>query len=343
MRVGACFAEIKMRIAINGFGRIGRAIFRIALENKLNVVAINDVHGVEDAAYLLKYDSVYGKFKGTIKKNKNGLVVNGKKVFVLSERDPVKLPWKDLKVDVVIESTGAFRKPADAMKHILVGAKYVLVTAPMKEGKPDLMIVPGVNHHDLKKQHKIISVASCTTNALAPVAQVLDSNFGIKKALMTTIHSYTSSQALVDGFHKKRRRGRAGALNMIPTTTGATDAVCAVLPGLNGKITGLAIRVPIAVGSLLDLTAELKKGFTVKKINSAFKSAASGKLKGILNYTEDEIVSSDVIGDRYSAIIDGLSTMQEGNLVKVLAWYDNEYGYSYRVIDVLKLLRKWTS
>jgi len=332
-----------MKIAINGFGRIGRAVFRIALENNLNVVAINDIHGVDDAAYLLKYDSVYGEYNGVIKKSKEGLVVDGKKVAILNEMEPVRLPWKKMKVDVVIESTGVFREPKEAMKHIFVGAKYVLLTAPTKGGSPDLTIVPGINHTALKKNHKIISVASCTTNCLAPLVFVLEKSFGIKKALMTTIHSYTSSQALVDGFNKSRRRGRAATLNMIPTTTGASEAVCAVLPNLTGKISGLAIRIPVAVGSLVDLTAELEKKFDVKKVNRAFMNASRGALKGILNYTEEEIVSSDIVGDKYSAVVDGLSTMKEGNLVKVLAWYDNEYGYSNRVVDVLKILKKFVN
>ncbi len=330
-----------MRIAINGFGRIGRTILRIALENKFNIVAINDVHGTEDAAYLLKYDSNYGKYKGTIKKTSDSLIVDGKKIRVLAERDPLQLPWSNLKIDVVIEATGAFRNPQEAMKHIMVGAKYVLLTAPAKGSKPDLTIVPGVNHDKLKKEHKVLSVASCTTNCLAPIMKVLNDEFGVKKAMMTTIHSYTSSQALVDSFNKDRRRGRAAATNMIPTTTGATIAVCEAIPELAGKFTGLAIRIPMAVGSLVDIVADLEKNPDVKKVNAAFKKASQGKLKGILNYTEEEIVSSDIVGDKYSAIVDGLSTMQIGNLTKIIAWYDNEFGYSNRVVDVLKLLKRF--
>jgi glyceraldehyde 3-phosphate dehydrogenase len=331
---------IKMKVAINGFGRIGRAVFRIALENKINVVAVNDVHGVEDAAYLLKYDSVYGRYSGSIKKGKGKLIVDGKDVRILGERDPLKLPWKEMGVDVVIESTGAFRKREEAARHLSAGAKYVIVSAPCK-GKADITLVPGVNDGELRKSHEVISLASCTTNCLAPVLKVLDDSFGIKKAMMTTIHSYTSSQALVDGYHKKRRRGRAAALNMIPTTTGATEATCLALPGLTGKLSGLAVRVPTAVGSLIDVVAELKGKFDVKRVNIAFRKAAGGSMKGVLRYTEDEVVSSDIVGDSYSSIVDGLSTMQEGNLVKVLAWYDNEYGYSYRVVDVLKIMKKW--
>ncbi len=330
-----------MRVAINGFGRIGRAVFRIALENNLNVVAVNDVHGSGDAAYLLRYDSVYGKYKGKVKQKSDAIFVDGKTIKVLGERDPLKLPWKKLKVDVVIESTGVFRDPKDAYHHVAAGAKYVLITAPCKGGAPDLTVVPGVNDNLLKKNHKIISVASCTTNCLAVVAKVLNDKFGIKRALMTTIHSYTSSQALVDSFNKDKRRGRAAGVNMIPTTTGATDAVCLTIPELSGKLSGLAIRIPLALGSLVDVVAELEKNFDVSAVNNAFKSAARGRMKGILNYTEEEIVSSDIIGDKYSAIVDGLSTMKNGNLVKVLAWYDNEYGYSNRVVDVLKILRKW--
>lgn len=329
-----------MRIAINGFGRIGKAVFKICLLRGINVVAINDLHGVEDAQYMLKYDSIYGRFNGTIKAKKNELIVNGKGIKVISESDPLNLPWAELKIDVVIEATGVFRERKEAMKHVASGAKRVLVTAPSDDA--DLTLVPGVNDSALKKDVKIISVASCTTNALAPVLKVLDEKFGIKESLMTTIHSYTSSQSLVDSSNKKRRRGRAAGLNMIPTTSGATDAVCLAYPKLTGKINGFAIRVPIANGSLVDLTAELKKIFTIKEINREFERQSKGKLKGILGYTEDEIVSSDVIGTSESGIIDALSTQKEGNLAKVLVWYDNEYGYSNRVVDVLSILKKWS-
>lgn len=328
-----------MRIAINGFGRIGRTIFKIALQEKLNVVAINDVHGPEDAKYLFKYDSVYGRFKGNVRTKGNYLIVNGKRIQVLSEREPSNLPWKKLNVDIVIESTGVFTEREGSIKHLEAGAKKVLITAP--SDSPDITIVPGVNHNKLRKEHSLISIASCTTNCVAPVAKVLNDKFTIKNALMTTAHAYTSSQALLDGSNKKMRRGRAAAVNMIPTTTGAADAVTEALPELKGRIYGLAIRVPIACGSIIDLVAELKKDFTTKSINNAFRKSSRSELKGILEYSEDEIVSSDVIGNSHSAVIDGLSTQKQGKMVKVLAWYDNEYGYSCRVVDVIKMLRKW--
>src|SRR3989344_3697561 len=328
-----------MKVAINGFGRIGKAVFKICLMRGINVVAINDLHGAEDAAYMLKYDSVYGRFSGTIKTTKDSLIVNGKKIKVISEQDPLNLPWEELGIDVVIEATGVFRERKEAMKHIASGAKKVIVTAPSDDA--DLTLVPGVNDSSLNKKMQVISVASCTTNALAPVLKVLDEKFGIEEALMTTIHSYTSSQSLVDSSNKKRRRGRAAAINIIPTTTGATDAVCLAYPKLRGKINGFSLRVPIANGSLVDLTAELKKGFTIESLNKTLENSSKGKLKGILGYTEDEIVSSDVIGTSESGIVDGLSTQKEGNLAKLLVWYDNEYGYSNRVVDVLKELRKF--
>ena len=330
-----------MRIAINGFGRIGRIVFKVMFERGMNVVAVNDVHGSEDAAYLLKYDSVYGKYgKSVVVKGKN-IVVGGKKILILSEREPEKLPWKKLGVDVVVEATGAFRSPDEARRHIKAGAKYVLITAPVKEGKPDLTIVPGVNDEMLKKEHKLISVASCTTNCLAPMVKVLDDSFGLVKGFMTTVHAYTSSQGLVDGSARKPRRGRAAAVNIVPTTSGATDAVVEVLPKMKGKLNGVALRVPVSVGSLVDLVAELKDKADVKKINSAFQKAASGKMKGIIEYSDEELVSSDVIGNSHSTVFDSLDTQVNRNLVKVLAWYDNEWGYSNRVADVVKMLQRF--
>ena len=330
-----------MRIAINGFGRIGRIVFKVMFERGMNVVAVNDVHGSEDAAYLLKYDSVYGKYgKSVVVKGKN-IVVGGKKILILSEREPEKLPWKKLGVDVVVEATGAFRSPDEARRHIKAGAKYVLITAPVKEGKPDLTIVPGVNDEMLKKEHKLISVASCTTNCLAPMVKVLDDSFGLVKGFMTTVHAYTSSQGLVDGSARKPRRGRAAAVNIVPTTSGATDAVVEVLTKMKGKLNGVALRVPVSVGSLVDLVAELKDKADVKKINSAFQKAASGKMKGIIEYSDEELVSSDVIGNSHSTVFDSLDTQVNRNLVKVLAWYDNEWGYSNRVADVVKMLQRF--
>ena len=327
-----------MRVAINGFGRIGRNVFRICLDKKINVVAINDIHGIKDAAYLLKYDSVYGKFKGKIQIKKDHLLVNGKKILILSEKDPSKLPWKKLRVDFVVESTGAFRLREDAMKHISSGARKVLITAPMKD-KPDVTIVPGVNDKALKKNHKLISLASCTTNCAAPVAKIIDDNFGIKWALLSTVHGYTSSQSLVDDSNEKDpRRGRAAAINLIPTTTGAANAIVEAIPKLKGKIDGSAIRAPLPDGSIIDFVAEVKKPVNEMKVNLAFKKAAKGKMKGIVEYSNEDLVSSDIIGNSHSAIFDSKMTKVEGNLVKVFAWYDNEYGYSCRVIDILKSL-----
>jgi len=328
-----------MNIAINGFGRIGRTVFRILSERNISVSAINDVHGVENSAYLLKHDTVYGKFQGSIFAEKNILVVNGRKIPVFSEREPSKLPWKKLGIDIVIESTGVFKDREGAMLHIKAGAKKVIITAPAKN--TDAMIVPGVNDNKLKAVHKIVCVSSCTTNCLTPIAKVLNDAFGIEKALMTTVHAYTNDQVIQDSNHKKFRRGRAAAQNIIPTTTGAAHAVEEVLPELKGKITGLAIRVPVICGSLIDLVAALKKPFTIEQINSVFKGASESKFRGIIEYSEEELVSSDIIGNPNSAVFDALSTQKEGNLVKILAWYDNEYGYSQRVVDIVEMMQKF--
>ena len=329
-----------MKIAINGFGRIGRSVFRIAFERGIQIAAINDLHGAEDAMYLLKYDSVYGNFKGKVEAKGDELIVNGKKIKILSEMNPEKLPWRKLGVDIVVESTGAFRKIEDAKKHLNAGAKKVLVSAP---GKGEMLtIVPGVNEKWIKKSDNVISVASCTTNCLAPVAKVLNDNFKIKKAMMTTVHAYTSSQNLVDGNLDKKRRGRAAAINIVPTTSGATDAVCLTIPELKGKLTGLALRVPVASGSIVDLVVELEKNTSVEEINKAFKKAAEKEMKGIIEYNDDEIVSSDIIGNSHSAIFDAPLTQKIGsNLYKVLAWYDNEYGYSSRMVDVIEMMKKF--
>lgn len=328
-----------MNIAINGFGRIGRVIFRILKERGVNVTAINDPHGLESAEYLLKFDSVYGPFKGKVEKKDNNLIVDGKKIIVLSERDPLKLPWKQLKIDVVIESTGVFNEGNMASQHIIAGAKKVIITAPAKN--VDAMIVPGVNLHNLHKMHNVISISSCTTNCLAPIVKVLNNYFGIERALMTTVHAYTNDQAIQDSEHKKLRRGRAGAANLIPTTTGAAHAVEEVLPELKGRLTGLAVRAPVICGSLVDLTAELRRNFTVDEINAIFKVESGKDMKGIIQYSEDELVSTDIIGTKYSAVFDSKSTQKSGNLVKVLAWYDNEYGYSNRVVDVVLMMKKF--
>jgi len=324
-----------MKVAINGLGRIGRPVLKICLEKGIDVVAVNDLCDVKTIAYLLKYDSVYGNYNEKIETGKDFLKINGKLIKVFSEENPEKLPWKKLGVDVVIESTGFFED--EGYKHIKAGAKKVIISAPSK--KCDVTIVPGVNQEKLKKEHRIISMGSCTTNCLAPVAKVLEDNFGIVKGFMTTVHAYTNDQKILDVPHKKFRRGRGAAINIIPTTSGATISVAEAIPELKGKIDGLALRVPVACGSIVDFIAELNKKATKQEINNAFKKAASGKLKGILQYTEDEIVSSDVIRNPHTSVIDGLSTMVIGNTVKVLAWYDNEYAYSCKVVDLIKMLK----
>ncbi|HDK42022.1 MAG TPA: type I glyceraldehyde-3-phosphate dehydrogenase [Candidatus Pacearchaeota archaeon] len=328
-----------MKVAINGLGRIGRNVFKIALEKGVNVVAVNNMSGAKTLAYLLKYDSVYGKYDKKVEFGKDFVKINGKKIKVLSEADPAKLPWKKLGIDLVIESTGLFRKRKDAEKHLKAGAKKVIISAASKSA--DITIVLGVNQDKLKKQHKIISMASCTTNCLAPLAKVLEDTYGIKKGFMTTVHAYTTSQRILDSSHRKIRRGRAAATNIVPTTSGATTATIQVIPNLKGKLDGLALRVPVACGSIVDFVAELNKSVTKEQLNNTLRKNASGKLKGILEYTEDEIVSSDVIRNPHSSIIDGLSTIVIGNTVKILAWYDNEYGYSARMVDLIKLLGKF--
>ncbi len=327
-----------MRVAINGLGRIGRLVLRTGLEKGINFVAVNDLTDTKTLAYLLKYDSVYGRYDKKVEIEKDLLKIGRKKIKVLAEKDPSKLPWKKLGIDVVIESTGLFTDRNEAAKHLKAGAKKVIISAPAKN--PDITIVPGVNDEALKKEHKIISMASCTTNGLAPVVKVLDDEFGVVKGFMTTAHAYTSSQGLVDRPDKKLRRGRAAAINIVPTTSGATTAVVEVLPHLKGKLDGIALRVPVASGSVVDFVAELKKNVNKEEVNKVFKKASStGKMKGILSYTEDEIVSTDILQTTYSSIVDGLSTMTIGNLVKVLAWYDNEYGYAYRLAELTKNLK----
>lgn len=329
-----------MKVAINGLGRIGRLVLRTGLGLGLNFVAFNDLADTKTLAYLIKYDSVYGRIGEKVEAGKGFIKIGSKKIPVFSEKDPEKLPWKKLGVDVVIESTGFFTEHDGAMKHVKAGAKKVVISAPSKN--PDATIVLGVNEHDLKKTDKIYSMASCTTNGLAPVAKVLDDAYGIKKGFLTTIHAYTSSQKIVDGPDKKLRRGRAGAVNIVPTTSGATKAVVKVIPRLEGKLDGLAMRVPVPSGSIVDFVAELEKTPKDKEeLNSVFKKAAMGKLKGILDYTEEELVSTDIIGNTHSSVVDGLSTMVMGNTVKVLAWYDNEYGYSHRLAEFVKKLSKF--
>ncbi|GLO67102.1 MULTISPECIES: type I glyceraldehyde-3-phosphate dehydrogenase [Oceanobacillus] len=324
-----------VKIGINGFGRIGRNVFRQSLKNnEVEVVAINDLTDANMLAHLLKYDSVHGKLQEEVTVNGSNLVIDGKEIKVLSERDPADLGWGDLGVDIVIESTGRFTNKEDAEKHIQAGAKKVIISAPAKG--EDLTIVMGVNDDQYDpSEHNVVSNASCTTNCLAPFAKVLNDNFGIKRGLMTTIHSYTNDQQILDLPHKDYRRARAAAENIIPTSTGAAKAVGLVLPELNGKLNGNAVRVPTPDGSLTDLVAELDKNVTIEDVNNAMKEAAQGPLKGILEYTEEPLVSSDIVGNNHSSIFDALSTIvMEDNLVKVVSWYDNEMGYSARCIDL---------
>jgi len=326
------------RIAINGFGRIGRQVFEIALKQKLNIIAINDLTDTKTLAYLLTHDSVYGTFPGKVSYDKDHIIVDNKKIKVYAQKDPAKLPWKKLNVDVVAECTGFFTDKEGAMKHIKAGAKKVLISAPAK--KPDVTVVLGVNFdmYD-KKKHRVISNASCTTNCIAPIVKVLNDAFGIVNGFMTTVHAYTATQKLVDAPHKKDpRRGRAAAANIVPTTTGATKAVIETIPELKDKLNGMAIRVPVVCGSICQFSAVLKKNVTAEEVNKAFKKAAQ-KLKGIIEYSEDPLVSSDIIQNNHSCIFDSLSTQViGGNLVNVCGWYDNEWGYSARMVDVMKKL-----
>jgi len=329
-------------VGINGFGRIGRVFLRVFFERnshsrKFDIKVINDPDGVSNAAYLFKHDSIYGMYNGKVEvdEKKSEIVINGKRIKVISEREPSKISWKKLGVDIVVESTGAFTKKSDAMKHIKSGAKKVLITAPSDDA--EVTVVPGVNDEALKKEHKIISMGSCTTNCLAPMIKVLNDNFGIERAFYNTIHAYTNDQSLHDSHHRKIRRGRAAAENIVPTNSGASVSVTQTIHELEGKLNGLAIRIPVICGSITDLTAALKKPFTVSQVNEAFKKTANGKMKGVLEYSEDELVSSDIIGNKHSCVLDSLSTMKDGNLIKILGWYDNEYGYSNRLVDLIKL------
>ena len=326
-----------VKVGINGFGRIGRNAFKAALEKNASfeVVAINDLTDAATLAHLLKYDSCFGKFDGEVEVKDDALVVNGKEIKVLAERDPANLPWKDLGVDVVLESTGLFTARDKASKHLDAGAKKVVISAPAKN--EDITIVMGVNEDKYDPaNHHVISNASCTTNCLAPFAKVLHENFGIKKGLMTTVHSYTNDQRILDLPHKDLRRARAAALSIIPTTTGAARAVALVLPELKGKLNGFAMRVPTPTVSVVDLVAELEKPATAEEINAALKEAAEGSMKGILGYEEEPLVSIDFKGDSRSSIVDALSTMViDGTLAKVVAWYDNEWGYSCRIADLI--------
>ena len=331
-----------IKVGINGFGRIGRLVYRAGMSNSnLEFVAVNDITDAKTLAHLLKYDSVHGVLESEIKAEGDYIVVDGKKVQVFSEKDPSTLPWKKLGVDLVVESTGKFRSAPDARKHIQAGAKKILISAPAKGSDPVAAIVLGVNDDQYDPKADVLTIGSCTTNCLAPITKVLDDNFGIVRGFMTTVHAYTADQRLLDAPHKDLRRARAAAAAIIPTTTGAAKALSLVIPKLKGKLDGIALRVPVTTGSIVDLTCELSKEATVEDINNAMKKAASGKMKGILQYTEDPIVSADVIHNPYSSIFDALSTMvMDKNLVKVLAWYDNEWGFSCRMIEMLELMAK---
>lgn len=328
-----------VKVAVNGFGRIGRLVTRIAMRRSdVEIVAINDLGSLEASSHLFKYDSLHGRYEGTVEADGDYLVIDGRRIRYLSEKDPEMLPWSEMGVQVVVEGTGRFRSREKAGKHLTAGAKKVIVTAPGK--KVDLTLVMGVNQDKYRPdEHHVISMASCTTNCLAPVAKVLMEEFGIVKGFMNTVHSYTNDQRILDLEHEDLRRARAAAQSIIPTTTGAASALGLVIPELEGKLDGLAVRVPTPTGSLLDLTLELEKPTDRDQINAAFLKASQGSLKGILNYTEIPLVSSDYRGSEYSAIVDGLLTMMMGDrMAKIIAWYDNEWGYSTRVVDTVEFL-----
>ncbi|MEZ5173729.1 MAG: type I glyceraldehyde-3-phosphate dehydrogenase [Bacteroidia bacterium] len=325
----------KIRVAINGFGRIGRVTFRALLaKQNIEVVAINDLTDVATLAHLLKYDSVHGRFPGTVAVENGAIQAGGHNMKVYAEKDPAALPWKELNIDVVIESTGFFLDKESAGKHLTAGARKVIISAPAK-GDVETVVL-GVNEHILADNQSILSNASCTTNCSAPMVKVLDDAFGVEAGLLTTVHAYTGDQRLVDAPHKDLRRARSAALSIIPTSTGAAKAIGLVLPHLKGKLDGLAMRVPVPAGSMTDLTVKLKREASVEEINAAFKKAAAEGLKGILEYTEDEIVSADIVGNPHSCILDASLTMAMGQTVKVVGWYDNESGYSARVADLIE-------
>ena len=326
-----------IKVGINGFGRIGRLVLKAAFKDPdIEFMGINDITDAKTLAHLLKYDSIHGRFPGKVSAEGNDLVVDGKHIPITAERDPANLPWKKYGVKVVVESTGVFRKREQIAKHLEAGASKVVLTVPPKD-EIDAMIVLGVNDHMLSPEHKIVSNASCTTNCLAPIAKVLNDSFGINHGLMTTIHAYTNDQRLLDFPHSDLRRARAAALNIIPTSTGAARAVGKVIPELKGKMDGFALRVPVMDGSIVDLVCCIKGKPSVEDVNAAMKKAAEGPMKGILQYTEDPIVSQDVIGNPHSSIFDAELTMRMSDcMVKVISWYDNEWGYSCRVVDLIK-------
>ena len=331
----------KVKVGINGFGRIGRLVFRQAMENpNIEIVGINDLTDVKTLAYLLKYDSTHKKFKGEVSIEGDNLVVNGRQIVICAQKDPSQLPWASLGASLVVESTGIFTSREAASKHIAAGAKKVIISAPAKD-KIDATIVMGVNDKDITGKEEIVSNASCTTNCLAPMAKVLQENFGIVKGFMTTVHAYTNDQNILDLPHKDLRRARAAAASIIPTSTGAAKAIGEVLPELAGKLDGFAMRVPVPDGSVTDLTVILEKAATKDEINAAMKAAAEGAMKGILEYNVDPIVSSDIVGNPHSCIFDSPLTMSSGTMVKVVGWYDNELGYSTRVVDLLDVYSKF--
>lgn len=323
------------KVGINGFGRIGRLVFRRALAmGQVEIVSINDLTDAATLAHLLKYDSVHGRFNGEVSSEGDEIIVNGNRIKITAEKDPSNLKWGDLGVDVVIEATGVFKKQEQCEKHIEAGAKKVILTVPPK-GDIDAMVVLGVNDEILTGNEKVISNASCTTNCLAPMVKVLNDSFGIEKGFMTTVHSYTNDQRVLDLPHSDLRRARAAAVSIIPTTTGAAKSVGKVIPEMKGLLDGFSLRVPTPDGSITDFVANLKRDVTIEEVNEAMKAAAEGPMKGIMEYCIDPIVSADIIGNNHSVIFDSLSTMVSGNLVKVVGWYDNEWGYSCRVVDLM--------
>ncbi|MBU1201752.1 MAG: type I glyceraldehyde-3-phosphate dehydrogenase [Nanoarchaeota archaeon] len=327
-----------VRVAINGFGRIGRMVLKAGIDcSNIEFVAINDLTDTKTLAHLFKRDSVQGMFKGSISYTDKSLVINNKEILVFSEKNPESLPWKNLNVDIVVESTGFFTKKDDAVKHLNAGAKKVLITAPGKG--VDFSFVKGVNEHLYKKEkHHIVDNASCTTNCLAPMVKVLNDNFGVESGFMTTVHAYTADQRLIDAPHKDLRRARSAAINIVPTTTGAAIAVGKVIPELAGKLDGMALRVPVADGSITDFVGILKKEVSIEQVNQLFKSVSEHELRGVLEYSEEPLVSTDIVGNSHSCIFDSQLTKVSGRLVKVVGWYDNEWGYSNRIIDIIKLL-----
>ena len=336
---------MKTKVGINGFGRIGRCFLRAAMQDKefmnlVDIVAINDLTDAKTLAHLFKYDSIFGKFQGEIQAKDNTLILADKEIKIVSEKNPAKIPWKELQVDIVLESTGKFNDSKEAVKHINAGAKKVIISAPAKQ--PDATILMGINEKQYdNEKHNVISMASCTTNCLAPVVKVLNDRFGIEKGYMTTCHAYTNDQRLLDLPHKDLRRARAATVSIIPTTTGAAKSIGVVIPELEGKLDGMALRVPVSNGSVADMVLTLKKDVTREEVNNSLKEASETNLKGIMAYTDDPIVSSDIIGEPCSSIVDGLSTMvlsNKSNVIKVLSWYDNEWSFVCRLIDLMKFI-----